>query len=229
MIFCEMVQKKSKSPEKPPKSAVAAETAVRRRGRPRQYDPEHALAKAAEAFWKHGYAATSLDDLAAATGMNRPSLYAAFGDKRDLYLKTLERYQQRSRAIGVEILADDPPLRVFLKRFYQAALDIYLAGGEQTRGCYSISTAPAQATTDSGVREFLAASIGATDAYLARQIAKARERGEVPSGADPGTLAQIATAAMHTIAVRARVGVPRKQLMALATTAIDLICGPEKS
>ena len=119
-------------------------------------------------------------------------------------------------------------LRVFLRRFYDAALDIYLAGGDEARGCYSISTAPAQATTDAGVREFLAASIGGTDAFLARQIAKAHERGEVPSNADPGALAQIATAAMHTIAVRARVGVPRKQLTALAAATIDLICGQEK-
>src|SRR5580704_19172976 len=103
-----MVQKKSKPTE---------EAAARRRGRPRQYDPEQALAKAAEAFWKRGYAATSLDDLVAATGMNRPSLYAAFGDKRDIYLKTLARYREQSRTIGVEILADDPPLRIFLKRF----------------------------------------------------------------------------------------------------------------
>jgi TetR/AcrR family transcriptional regulator, copper-responsive repressor len=198
------------------------------RGRPRQYDPDRALAKAAEAFWKHGYAATSLDDLAAATGMNRPSLYAAFGDKRDLYLKTLERYQQQSRAMSVQLLTDNPTLRVFLKRFYEAALDIYRAGGDEARGCYSISTAPAQATTDPGVREFLAASIGGTDAFLAKQIAKARERGEVPSNADPAGLAQLATATLHTIAVRSRVGVPRKQLMVLAAAVIDLICGPEK-
>ena len=105
-----MVQKNSKPGEAAP---------ARRRGRPRQYDPERALAKAADVFWKRGYAATSLDDLVAATGMNRPSLYAAFGDKRDIYLKTLARYREQSRAIGVEILADDPPLRVFLKRFYQ--------------------------------------------------------------------------------------------------------------
>jgi TetR/AcrR family transcriptional regulator, copper-responsive repressor len=223
-----MVQKKSKAPSKP-RQRLQQEPPARPRGRPRQYDPERALAKAAEAFWKNGYAATSLDDLAAATGMNRPSLYAAFGDKRDLYLKTLERYQQRSRAIGQQIVADHPSLRVFLKRFYDAALDIYLAGGDEARGCYSISTAPAQATTDQGVREFLAASIGGTDAFLASQIANARERGEVPSNVDPGALAQIATAAMHTIAVRARVGVPRRELTALAAATIGLICGPEKS
>ena len=199
------------------------------RGRPRQYDPERALAQAAEAFWKHGYAATSLDDLVAATGMNRPSLYAAFGDKRDLYLKTLTHYQQQSRAIGAQITADDPPLRVFLKRFYEAALDIYLESGDEARGCYSISTAPAQAVTDAGVRDFLAASISGTDAFVAKQVAKARKRGEVPPDADPHALAQLATAALHTIAVRARVGVPRKQLRAVAAAAIDVICGPQKA
>jgi TetR/AcrR family transcriptional regulator, copper-responsive repressor len=224
-----MVQKRSKPLARPQKSPSRVENAPRGRGRPRQYDPERALANAAEVFWKHGYAATSLDDLVAATGMNRPSLYAAFGDKRDLYLKTLERYQQRSRAIGQQIIADDPRLRVFLKRFYDAALDIYLAAGDEARGCYSISTAPAQATTDPAVRDFLAASIGGTDAFISREIVKAIERGEVPSNANAGALAQIATAAMHTIAVRARVGVPRKELSAIAVAAIDLICGPKKS
>jgi len=211
-----MVQKKSGLPE------------PRRRGRPRQYDPDRALAKAAEIFWKQGYAGTSLDDLAAATGMNRPSLYAAFGDKRDLYLKTLERYRDQSRAMSVKVMAESPTLRVFLKRFYEQAIDVYLAGGEEARGCYSISTAPAQATTDPAVRAFLAASIGNTDSFLASRIAKGRERGEVPANAEPQALAQVATATLHTIAVRARVGVPRKQLAALAAAAINLICGPEK-
>ncbi len=217
-----MVKKKSK-PEK------SAKKQTRPRGRPRQYDPDRALAKAATAFWKYGYGATSLDDLVAATGMNRPSLYAAFGDKRAIYLKTLDRYQQRARAIGAQIIADDPPLRVFLKRFYDAALEVYLADASEARGCYSISTAPAQATTDPAVRQFLAGSFAGTDAFLRKQIAKARDRGEVPSHADPSALAQLATATMHTLAIRSRVGVPREQLEALAAAAIDLICGPQKA
>jgi TetR/AcrR family transcriptional regulator, copper-responsive repressor len=201
---------------------------LRRRGRPRQYDPERALTKAAEVFWKQGYAGTSLDDLAAATGMNRPSLYAAFGDKRELYLRTLQRYWEQARAMALKVAAESPTLRVFLKRFYEQAVDIYLAGGDEARGCYSISTAPAQATTDPAVRAFLAASIANTDSFLTNQIAKGRERGEVPSNAEPQALAQVATATLHAIAVRARVGVPRKELMALASAAINLICGPGK-
>jgi TetR/AcrR family transcriptional regulator, copper-responsive repressor len=217
-----MVQKK----QKVAKAEVAEGL---RRGRPRQYDPDQALAKAASAFWKGGYAGTSLDDLAAATGMNRPSLYAAFGDKRDLYLKTLERYQRKSRAKTLELLADDPPLRVFLTRFYDGALDIYRAGGDDARGCYSISTAPAQATVDTAVRAFLQDSIRGTDAFLADLIEKAQARGEVSAGADPAALAQIATATLHTIAVRSRVGASRKELSALAAAAIDLICGGKTS
>jgi len=151
-----MVQKRSKRMEaidRPRENQPAAAPRAdgggpRPRGRPRQYDPDQALAKAAQAFWKHGYAATSLDELAAATSMNRPSLYAAFGDKRDLYLKTLKRYQRQNRDRSRELLADDPPLRVFLRRFYDTALDIYRAGAADACGCYSISTAPAQAVTD---------------------------------------------------------------------------------
>src|ERR1700681_4918141 len=83
--------------------AEKKESAIRR-GRPRAYDPEVALAKARNAFWQTGYAATSLDDLSEATGMNRPSLYAAFGDKRDLYLKTLAYYRNQSRALARGVL-----------------------------------------------------------------------------------------------------------------------------
>src|SRR5215510_9913914 len=104
-----MVQKRSEPPTQPPDEP-------KRRGRPRAYDPKVAIARAAEVFWKAGYAGTSLDDLVEATGMNRPSLYAAFGDKRDLYLKTLEHYRAEGRALALAALAGEPTLRLFLKR-----------------------------------------------------------------------------------------------------------------
>src|SRR5882724_3592493 len=162
-----MVQKKSKGAKAEPK----------RRGRPRAYDPATAIARAAETFWKAGYAGTSLDDLSAATGMNRPSLYAAFGDKRDLYLKTLEYYRDEGRALARAALADDPPLRVFLQRFYDKALALYLADGP--RGCYSIGTAATVAAVDDSVRAFLADSMRTTDGFLRHQIEKAKARGEI--------------------------------------------------
>jgi AcrR family transcriptional regulator len=200
----------------------------RRPGRPRAYDPDKALASAADTFWKSGYAGTSLDELAAATRMNRPSLYAAFGDKRNLYLKTLVRYRDNARALSLQLLADDPPLRVYLGRFYKAALDLYLAGDCGARGCYSIGTAATEAVVDPEVRAFLANSIRGTDVFLAAQIRKARDREEIAQDADPAALAQVATAALHTLAVRARAGLSRKELNGLAAAAIGVICGPER-
>jgi TetR/AcrR family transcriptional regulator, copper-responsive repressor len=201
------------------------DAAPKRRGRPRAYDPKIALARAADTFWKAGYAGTSLDDLAAATGMNRPSLYAAFGDKRELYLKTLEHYRDEYRALARRTLADDPTLRVFLKRFYDAALDLYLAGEGGARGCYSIGTAATEATVDPNVRAFLADSTRNTDAFLKSRIDKARERGEIAQGSDTTALAYLATATMHTIAIRSRAGLARRELDAIVDAAIDVICG----
>src|SRR5258708_9237707 len=96
-----MVQK-SKKATSTAKPADAAAPAPKRRGRPRAYEPEQALGKALDLFRKGGFAATSLDDLSAATGMNRPSLYGAFGDKRELYIKSYARYRADARAAMVE-------------------------------------------------------------------------------------------------------------------------------
>ena len=208
-----MVQKKTSEPK--------------RRGRPRAYDPAQALARAADTFWKAGYAGTSLDDLSEATGMNRPSLYAAFGDTRDLYLQTLEHYREESRALARAALADDPPLKVFLKRFYDKALDLYLDDGP--RGCYSIGTAATVAAVDDQVRAFLADSMRSTDSFLKHQIEKAKQRGEIGRDADPAALAYLASGTLHTLAVRTRAGLPRKELDALADAAIGVICGRERA
>ena len=194
----------------------------KRRGRPRAYDPAQAIARAAAVFWKAGYAGTSLDDLSEATGMNRPSLYAAFGDKRDLYLKTLEYYREESRALARAALADDPPLKVFLKRFYGKALELYLEDGP--RGCYSIGTAATVAAVDERVRAFLAESMRTTDSFLKSRIDKAKARGEIARSADTAALAYLASGTLHTLAVRTRAGLPRRELDALVDAAIGVIC-----
>jgi len=208
-----MVQKNVKEPKVEPK----------RRGRPRAYDPDQAIARAAAQFWKAGYAGTSLDDLVAATGMNRPSLYAAFGDKREIYLKTLDYYMEEGQALARAALAGDPPLRVFLKRFYDKALDLYF--GDGPRGCYTVGTAATVAMVDDDVRKFLADRVRNADDFLKKQIEKGRERGEIARDADAAALAYLATGTLHTLAVRSRAGIPRKELEALAKAAIAVICG----
>src|SRR6188472_2366164 len=118
-----MVQKS----KKPPPAKLEA-VAPKRRGRPRAYEPEVALGKVLDLFRKDGFAATSLDDLSAATGMNRPSLYGAFGDKRELYIKSYQRYREDARAAMVEIFRQEMPLRERLERIYASALTLYLSG-----------------------------------------------------------------------------------------------------
>src|ERR1700759_14188 len=103
-----MVQKN----RKPLRLTIAdAAAAPKRRGRPRAYEPDIALGKALALFRTAGFAATSLDDLSRATGINRPSLYGAFGDKRELYIKSYRRYRDNARAAMVDIFRAELPLR----------------------------------------------------------------------------------------------------------------------
>ena len=110
-----MVQKSKKPAGKPDAGAP------KRRGRPRAYEPEVALGKALDLFRKDGFAATSLDDLSAATGMNRPSLYGAFGDKRELYIKSYARYRADARDAMIEIFKGEMPIRKRLARISGSA------------------------------------------------------------------------------------------------------------
>src|SRR5690242_21316 len=112
-----MVQKGKKALSVKEPAAKAGDAVVpRRRGRPRGYEPDVALAKALDLFRRDGFAATSLDDLSAATGMNRPSLYGAFGDKRDLYIKSYQRYRDAARAAMIDIFRPEQPIRERLAR-----------------------------------------------------------------------------------------------------------------
>src|SRR5499427_10596306 len=160
-----MVQKKQ-----PPHAANKAADEPKRRGRPRAYQPEIALGKALDLFRKGGFAATSLDDLSAATGMNRPSLYGAFGDKRELYLAALARYWEISRVAMQEALAYDRPLREALRRLYRKALAGYFGGNDGARGCFAIGTATTEAMRDAKIRALLAEGFQMIDDAFAARI-----------------------------------------------------------
>ena len=144
----------------------AAGVPPKRRGRPRAYEPDVALSRALDVFWKDGFAATSLDDLSAATGMNRPSLYGAFGDKRELYKKTYESYRNRARARMGEVFAADLPLRAMLLRIYGIALDMYLSGEDGPRGCFTVMTATSEAVFDPDIRAMVVSGLVEMDRVL---------------------------------------------------------------
>jgi AcrR family transcriptional regulator len=200
-------------------------TAPKKRGRPRAYEPEVALARAMDVFWRDGFAATSLDTLSAATGMNRPSLYAAFGDKRDIYVKAYERYRERARQRMAEIFGSELPLPELLRHVYGIAIDMYVSGEDGPRGCFTVMTATSEAVFDPVIRELAVTGLSEMDRAFARVFKAAQAKGQLPAHADPVMLAQLATATIHTLAVRSRLRVPRKELEAIAQAATELICG----
>jgi AcrR family transcriptional regulator len=222
MILFEMVQKKNRKSED-------ASSQPKRRGRPRAYDPEIALARATDSFWHAGYSGTSLDDLSAATGMNRPSLYGAFGDKRELYLKALARYWEISRAIMADALGYDRPLRDALRSLYRKALASYLAGESGPRGCFAIGTATTEAVGDPKIRAALADGFRMIDEALEARIRHAKTNHELPRDADPRVLAMLAASTLHSLAIRSRAGASRHALEAIADAAVDTICGSPRA
>lgn len=172
---------------------------------------------ALETFWEAGFTGTSLDELAAATGMNRPSLYAAFGDKKSIYLKSFELFAGSLRAALREAMTAEMPLDRKLETFYGAAIDIYLSG---PRGCFISCTAPAEAARDADIRAALHNVLKEIDGALEMIFSSAQAKDEITKSADAASLAQLAAAVLHSIALRARAGETHDSLHALARQAV---------
>ena len=214
-----MVQKTVRAPKAP----------SRRRGRPRAFEPETALAQVMDAFWSDGFAATSLDDISAATGLTRPSLYGAFGDKRALYLQAYRQYRKRVNESFAPLFAAQEPLRVKLRRILTAALDVYLSGSDGPRGCFTVLSAASEAIADPDLHSLVGDAIEGTDRAFGRLFADARAAGELRGDADPRRLARMASATIHTLSIRARARIPRAEILPIIDDAVTTICGVESA
>jgi AcrR family transcriptional regulator len=196
------------------------------RGRPRAYDPQTALQQALGVFWNTGYSGASLDSIATAAGMNRPSLYAAFGDKHALYIKALDQYWDTAHAAMQAALTDSSlTLAQALSGFYEGQLAIYFSGDGQPRGCFAIGTATTEAVEDPEIRNVLSARLSQLDADLQARLQTAIEAGELKAGSDLAALAVIASSLLHSISIRARAGKSREELTAIVRNAVSVICG----
>ena len=192
----------------------------RPRGRPRAYDPDKALQAALMVFWERGYAATALDALSAATGMNRPSLYAAFGNKKAIYRKSLAWFAERLRAEIGTALRYAPDLTTSLRRYYATMLDAYMPDERGSGGCPAICTLLAEAPHDEEMREHLKDYLDEIDRSLTGLFTRAQISGEVAPDADAEALGRLAAAVHHSLAIRARAGEPRKRLEQLVALAV---------
>ena len=194
-------------------------TEKRRRGRPPAYDRAAAVQAITGRFWQHGLSGTALDDLAAATAMNRPSLYAAFGDKAGMFETALAAYRAQAATRIAAALATPGPLAQALEAAFAEALAVYGAGDAQPRGCFAMTTLPAEAE-DPRRREALAEMIALTDSAFAGRLQAAVKAGELPAGFDCATNGQLLASLLHSIALRVRSGASRDRLLALARAGI---------
>lgn len=214
-----MVQKKKNAPQ------MKSDPPVKRRGRPRAFEPEIALSKAIDAFREGGFAATSLDDLSEAMGINRPSLYGTFGDKRELFMKAYQRYRQDMNAAFAVAFVPGLSLRQTFEKVYAVAIDIYLSGKNGPRGCFTVMTATSEAMADPEIRALVQKAFSNGYRTLKNRLELAVAEGDLPANANIPVLAQIGAGAFDTLAIKARARVPRAELEAIAANTVDLICG----
>jgi AcrR family transcriptional regulator len=195
----------------------------RPRGRPKAYDAVEALHRIRDVFWIKGYAATSLDDLAEAAGMNRPSLYAAFGDKEAMYLAALKMQGEGLVNAIAGAVALEMKLKPFLSLFFDRCIESYMAGAQGQRGCFLVGTALTESLVRENVGETVREIFGRCEDMLEQRLKRAKKDGELPKTADARALAMLMSATMHELAMQARTGAARTALDQRAKLAIKLI------
>lgn len=180
-------------------------------GRPRQYDPDQALDAAMALLWQKGFAGSSLDEIARHAGMNRPSLAAAFGDKRSLYLAAIQRFGQKLAASMVAALAMADPAQA-IGDALTAAVSLYLGDSSDAQGCFVICTAPAE-TSDPVIKDALRQALDALDQLYHDALMQAHQQGRLRPNCPVTGLAKLIAAGQINLALRARAGADRQELI----------------
>ncbi|MCO1660698.1 TetR/AcrR family transcriptional regulator [Pseudonocardia humida] len=188
-------------------------------GRPREFDVDEALERAMRVFWEQGYEGASLTDLTAAMGITRTSMYAAFGNKEDLFRRALERYFAGPAAYA-ERAPEEPTAKQVAAAFLHGAVDT-TTSPEQPSGCLSVQGALAAAPADRAVQDLLADVRNDACARLEDRFQRARDEGDLPPTSDPGLLARFLMTVSGGIAVQAASGAGRDELHRVADAALQ--------
>ncbi|MFE1923299.1 TetR/AcrR family transcriptional regulator [Streptomyces asoensis] len=188
------------------------------RGRPRGFDADEALDRAVEIFWRQGYEGASLTDLTEAMGINRTSMYAAFGNKEELFHRAVARYAEADMAYAREALTEPTAYEV-VESFLRANADA-LTRADRPSGCLSVQGGLAEGGESGRIASFLADSRLAGEHALARRLARAVEEGDLPAGTDPDALARYVMVVSEGNAVHAAAGATRAALHATVDIAL---------
>lgn len=197
------------------------------KGRPREFDTEKALDIALLLFWRHGYEGTSLAALTEAMGINMPSLYAAFGNKEELFKKVLDRYIQKPASYLPKAL-NDPTARGAVEKLLQGAIDMVMDRNHPD-GCMLVQGALASGPQAEPARKELNRRRAGAEAAVRRRLERALEEGDLPASADPVRLARYMITVIWGMSVQAAGGATRAQLKEVAEMALrswrDLVEG----
>jgi AcrR family transcriptional regulator len=188
------------------------------KGRPREFNVEKALDHALKVFWRKGYEGATLSDLTRAMGINRPSLYAAFGSKEGLFRKALDRYAEGPAAYVREAL-NEPTARAVAERLLDGAIDL-VTHSRNPRGCLLVQGALVCGEAAEAVRRELVARRLAGDATLRQRFERALADGDLPADADPADLARYVVTVIRGMAVQATGGASREELRRVADVAL---------
>lgn len=188
-------------------------------GRPREFDLDQALDQALKVFWHNGYEGASLPELTKAMGINRPSLYAAFGNKESLFRRAIDRYAEGPASRIAEVLAE-PVVRTAVEYLFAASVDL-VTHPHRPRGCFLVQSALVCGESGAAARQALALRRTAYVAALQRRFERALAEGDLPADADPAALARYVAAVTHGIAVQAATGATRRELQDVARLAMQ--------
>ncbi|BCM70729.1 MULTISPECIES: TetR/AcrR family transcriptional regulator [Streptomyces] len=196
--------------------------------RPRTFDEERALDAAMRTFWEKGYEATSTQDLCAATGLGRSSIYNTFKSKHDLFRRALHRYMTTMNARQLAVL-EDPGLSGGDR--IRALFALVLDGDAQNRpggrslGCLTVNTTVELAGRDAAAAGMLERDTAGRLAALRAAVEAGRRDGSITSTRDAGDLARFLNATVAGLRVSAQGGADRAALEAIVTVALDALTG----
>ena len=180
------------------------------KGRPRSFDVNKALDRALRVFWEKGYEGASLTDLTRAMGINRPSMYAAFGDKEQLFRKVLDRYAEGPGSFMAEAL-NEPSARKAIEKLLLGAVE-GLSNPKNPKGCLLVQGALACGDDAKSVREELIERRAAGEAEIANRLQRAKAEGELPQDVNPADLARFYVTVMRGLGIQAATGATRSAM-----------------
>lgn len=188
----------------------------------KKFDSDVVLDKAMHAFWAHGYEATSIQDLIDCMGINRGSIYAAFEDKRNLFLLALERYETHYRRTFLAELRNSQPPRGAITSLFDSVVETAL-GDEGRNGCLLVNTAIEMAAHDEGVAEVVSRGLEETQMFFQDMIEDGQQRGEIAGTIDARETAIALLGLLTGMRVLARSRPEREVLEPLAKRAKALL------